>query len=74
MTLKRKIDWQNKLILAPLTKGGHVPFRRLCESYGADITVSEMAYAFKLVKGDRRERAYIASSPLRYDLRTLPTG
>ena len=59
MTTTKKIDWKNKLILAPLTKGGHVPFRQLCENYGADITVSEMAYAFKLVKGDRRERALL---------------
>jgi len=55
----KKIDWQNKLILAPLTKGGHVPFRRLCESFGADITISEMAYAFKLFHGDKREKALL---------------
>ena len=36
---------QNELILAPLTRGGNVPFRRLCAEFGANVTMSEMAYA-----------------------------
>ncbi len=48
-----------KNILAPLTKGGNLPFRRLCMSYGADATVSEMAYARFVAKGDKRERALL---------------
>ena len=51
-------------ILAPLTKGGNLPFRRLCaEVYGAEVTVSEMAYARYIVKGESRERALLRKHP-----------
>ena len=59
MTTTQDIDWYNKLIFGPLNERRRVPFRQLCEKYGADITLSEMAYAFKLVKGDRRELALL---------------
>jgi len=53
------MDFFNKVILAPLTKGGNLPFRRLVVEYGADITVSEMAYSRFIVKGERRELALL---------------
>lgn len=47
-----------RVILAPLTKGGNLPFRRLCCHFDPELpTVSEMAFARQLVKGDRVERA-----------------
>lgn len=41
---------RGKLILAPLTKGGNLPFRRLCVDFGCEVTMSEMAFARMLVK------------------------
>lgn len=42
---------KGKLILAPLTKGGNLPFRRLCTQYGAEVTYSEMSFSKPLLKG-----------------------
>ena len=41
---------RGQLILAPLTKGGNLPFRRLCVDFGAQATMSEMVFARKLIK------------------------
>lgn len=41
---------KDELILAPLTRGTHVPFRQLCNSFGCNVTMSEMAIARQLKK------------------------
>jgi tRNA-dihydrouridine synthase 3 len=47
---------RGQVILAPLTRGNNLPFRRLCADFGADVTTSEMAFARNLVRGkDRKE-------------------
>ena len=58
---------ENQLILAPLTRGGNLPYRRLCADFQANFTMSEMAFARNLFKGykptRRKERALAKMSP-----------
>lgn len=50
-------SFTNKMILAPLTRGGNLPFRRLCVDFGMQTSVSEMIYARSLLKGAPVEQA-----------------
>jgi tRNA-dihydrouridine synthase 3 len=45
---------RGQLILAPLTKYGNLPFRRLCADFGANVTMGEMMYAKQLVNPKNR--------------------
>ena len=60
--------FQGKMILAPLTRGGNLPFRRLCADYGMEVSFGEMVYARNLLKGDTRsgnrsEKARLRRAP-----------
>jgi len=53
---------QQQMILAPLTRGGNLPFRRLCADFGTNVSLSEMVYARFLCQGDRIEQARLRRS------------
>jgi tRNA-dihydrouridine synthase 3 len=55
--------FDGKLWLAPLTRGGHLAFRRLCVELGADVTVSEMVVVRNLERGRSAEFALLKSHP-----------
>jgi tRNA-dihydrouridine synthase 3 len=56
-------QFAGQMILAPLTRGGNLPFRRLCADFGCNVSMSEMVFARHLVKGDKRERARLRRGP-----------
>lgn len=62
-TLSAPSPFAGKLWLAPLTRGGHLAFRRLCVSFGAEITVGEMAVAHDLLRGRASQFALLRSHP-----------
>ena len=53
------MDFRNRVFLAPLTKGGNLPFRRLCLEHGCTVTMGEMAYAYQVVRKSRSELALL---------------
>lgn len=48
--LNSKIDYKNKIVLAPMVRVGTLPMRLLALRYGADIVYSEEIIDFKLLK------------------------
>lgn len=54
---------QGQMILAPLTRGGNVPFRRLCQDFGCRVSMGEMIFARNLLKGDTVEQARLRRAP-----------
>lgn len=51
----------DRLWLAPLTRGGHLAFRRLCVEFGAEVTVSEMVVVHRLLRNEASEFALLKS-------------
>ena len=45
--------------MAPMSRGTDLPFRRLAGEWGASVCVGEMAYAHKVVSGQRGELALL---------------
>lgn len=57
------MDFRGRVFLAPLTKGGNLPFRRLCLAHGGEVTMSEMAYGYQVVKRSKSELALLRKHP-----------
>ena len=55
--------FDGRLVMAPMTRGTDLPFRRLLAEWGAEICVGEMAYAHKVVAGAPTERALLRRHP-----------
>lgn len=53
---------KGQMILAPLSRGGNLPFRRLCADLGMETAFSEMIYARSLLRGDAVELARLRRS------------
>jgi tRNA-dihydrouridine synthase 3 len=51
------------LVLAPMTKGSNLPYRRLCVELGARVLVSEMVVARRLKQRRRGELALVRRAP-----------
>jgi tRNA-dihydrouridine synthase 3 len=51
------------LVMAPMTKGSNLPYRRLCVELGARVLVSEMVVARRLKQRRRSEFALIRRAP-----------
>lgn len=59
MTRSAEEIFRNRLVMAPMSRGTDLPFRRLAAEWGAQVCVGEMAYAHKLVKREGSELALI---------------
>ncbi len=57
------MDFRGLVLLAPLTKGGNLPFRRLCLQHGCVVTMGEMAYAYQVVRRSKSELALLRKHP-----------
>jgi tRNA-dihydrouridine synthase 3 len=61
MDLRKRLD--GAVVLAPMTKGGNLPYRRLCAELGARVLMSEMTVARRLRQRRRGEFALIRKAP-----------
>jgi len=55
--------FRNRLIMAPMSRGTDLPFRRLATEWGAEVCVGEMAYAHKVARRVRSELALLRRHP-----------
>jgi tRNA-dihydrouridine synthase 3 len=51
--------FRGRLVMAPMSRGTDLPFRRLVTEWGAEVCCGEMAYAHKVVRRERSEMALL---------------
>ena len=61
MDLRQRLE--GAVVLAPMTRGGNLPYRRLCAELGARVLMSEMTVARRLKQRRRGEYALIRRAP-----------
>ena len=61
MDLRERLE--GALVMAPMTKGSNLPYRRLCAELGARVLMSEMTVARRLKQRRRGEFALIRRAP-----------
>ncbi|XP_050397960.2 tRNA-dihydrouridine(20) synthase [NAD(P)+]-like isoform X1 [Patella vulgata] len=59
--MSKSLDYDNKLILAPMVRINHLPTRLLALEYGADIVYSEEIIDFKILTSRRRENEILGT-------------
>lgn len=52
---RKRLNYENKLILAPMVRIGTLPMRLLALDYGADVVYTEELIDWKLLRSFRRE-------------------
>jgi tRNA-dihydrouridine synthase 3 len=55
--------FRGRLVMAPMSRGTDLPFRRLAVEWGAEVCVGEMAYAHKVVRRETAELALLRRHP-----------
>jgi len=55
--------FEGALVMAPMSRGTDLPFRRLCAEWGATVALGEMAYAHKVTGRERGDRPLLRRSP-----------
>jgi tRNA-dihydrouridine synthase 3 len=55
--------FRGRLIMAPMSRGTDLPFRRLATEHGAEVCLGEMAYAHKVVRDEGNERVLLRRHP-----------
>jgi len=53
-----RVEYTNKLILAPMVRIGSLPLRLLALDYGADIVYCEVSYIIQRKLGDKWQLRY----------------